>query len=146
MNTIPLEEAIAQLCEGHRKLNIYTDSTCSGAWLTISPEDPDEMHPLEVSTETIAINESDNAKTIHESPRSFIDKTEAISIRAHAALLAHFYNHGPELVEALSNALEMLKAWPESSIPPGSLKEAVVLETRSKVASILSKVSTVQLP
>lgn len=145
MKTLPLEEALS-LTGNNQPLNIYQDSTCSAAWLVISPENPDEANPIEVRTESFAINPHDNASTIEEAPEEFVEKEDAPAIKANAALLAHFYNHGPELVEQLSNAYALLERWPAQELKPGSVMEALVLETRSKVASALIKASTVQLP
>lgn len=138
MKTIPLDRALS-LTGNNQPLNIYQDSTCSGAWLVISPEHPDEMHSLEIRTETFAVNHHDNSSTIEDRPEDFDDKEDAMEIKAHAALLAHFYNHGPELVQALNEAVSMLDEVCVCGQCSGCVR-------REELRSTLSKASTVQMP
>lgn len=55
---------------------------------------------------------------------------------SNAALLAHFYNHGPELFRALDDLLA-------AQIDPMGIKAA---HARARACSILDKASTVQMP
>lgn len=137
MKTIPLDRALS-LTGNNQPLNIYQDSTCSGAWLVISPEHPDEMHSLEIRTETFAVNHHDNTSTIKDRPEDFDDKEDAQEIKAHAALLAHFYNHGPELVSVLAEVTEVLDMVFQFGYPrEGSIAK--------RANDLIAKVSTVKL-
>jgi hypothetical protein len=55
---------------------------------------------------------------------------------ANAALLAHFYNHGPELVRVLDDLVA-------AQIDPTGIKAAKVCK---EAATLLAKASTVQMP
>jgi hypothetical protein len=64
----------------------------------------------------------------------FLGSTRGKNYAANAALLAHFYNLGPELVAVVSEMLDRNKTLPQRYV---TLKQA---------RAILTKASTVQMP
>lgn len=69
------------------------------------------------------------------------------STKTNAALLAHFYNHGPELVKMLRSVLVSLDNQPFAQHPfPGAGGIANGSPFHEQLQELLAKASTVQMP
>lgn len=91
--------------------------------------------PLHASKDTI------HEKTGIAISQCFQRGTETPDPNVNAALLAHFYNHGPELVQTVANLERAL-----SALLAILGQKPEINQTVAEARSLLAKASTVQMP